>query len=838
MTTQTPDYLSPDVIGQATDLLSQGDVSGAWQVLADHGDGYADDAAHVTGEPQNATDKAYQYMVHHHWDNVTGSPDAYNNYYNDVAKMHLTNYLNMLSDGKIPTTNDIVDSYISSLAAVDLPPATAFDAAWESVFGNSDWAKMLSMDPSRIDDSILERSDIDPILAAEAMLQDGLQTMQDLLRDGGIEELYEGMQGVFGDIWNLLSDGTTASPGTPLSDVMEDLLNAYLEWLLPKWFPYINPQPNQFWESAQNWRFPSCPIVLDLDGDGIETTSIKDWGTVRFDHDNDGVKTATGWVMPDDGLLVRDINGNGAIDSGGELFGDHTLLTNGSLAQDGFAALADVDANADGQIDSQDTVFDELRVWQDTNQDGVSQSNELHTLSELGITSISTGYQSTNQDLNGNTLTATGSYTREDGSVGTAGDLLFDTSNYFTEFTDQIAIPETLQNLPDLHGSGQVRDLKDAAALSGDLSALLQAYSGATTKAEQEAILDELIGAWSETSQMPNLNERALQEGFIVEYRFGDIETVDIIGYAANYPYVSASGDYSSPGARVTLYNDYLSAQGQEYQYWHDLISVLEHFNGETFIEFVSPEPKTIDEIVLSIDPDPDINNGSAVVTGFHRMSVRLYNQQLDLLQQSYDALRESVYRGLLLQTRLKPYMEAMTLTIIDGEIALDFSNLETLIDEKLAADDYNAIWDIVELDMMAGDFLLNTGWNPLEYLASISSTILLSAEAQAVLSENDVLYISDPAGGALTGTRADESLAGADGNDDIDGAAGADRIHGGRGDDTLRGGDGDDILLGGEGNDTLDGGKGFDFLREMMCWAERGVVRMPGLEPGIARSA
>jgi hypothetical protein len=77
-------------------------------------------------------------------------------------------------------------------------------------------------------------------------------------------------------------------------------------------------------------RSAKDPLVLDLDGDGIETTGLNASAPILFDSDADGVKTATGWVRPDDGILVMDRNGNGVIDSGRELFGDETLLPNGS----------------------------------------------------------------------------------------------------------------------------------------------------------------------------------------------------------------------------------------------------------------------------------------------------------------------------------------------------------------------------------------------------------------------------------------------------------------------------------------------------------------------------
>ncbi|MBI5556778.1 MAG: hypothetical protein HY885_04010, partial [Deltaproteobacteria bacterium] len=66
------------------------------------------------------------------------------------------------------------------------------------------------------------------------------------------------------------------------------------------------------------------PLILDLDGDGVETTPVN--ADAYFDHAGDGFAEQTGWVGADDGLLVYDRNANGTIDTGAELFGDNTLL--------------------------------------------------------------------------------------------------------------------------------------------------------------------------------------------------------------------------------------------------------------------------------------------------------------------------------------------------------------------------------------------------------------------------------------------------------------------------------------------------------------------------------
>jgi hypothetical protein len=146
----------------------------------------------------------------------------------------------------------------------------------------------------------------------------------------------------------------------------------------------VDPDVNSLWHAFKNWVAPRRdPLVLDLDGDGIETLGITSTTQVLFDYDGDGVKTGTGWIKGDDGFVVLDRNGNGTIDNGGELFGDQTLV-NGVKAVDGFAALSAEDSNKNSKFDAGDTNFTKVRIWQDTNSDGISQAGELHTLNELG----------------------------------------------------------------------------------------------------------------------------------------------------------------------------------------------------------------------------------------------------------------------------------------------------------------------------------------------------------------------------------------------------------------------------------------------------------------------
>ena len=122
----------------------------------------------------------------------------------------------------------------------------------------------------------------------------------------------------------------------------------------------------------------TSPLVVDLDGDGVETTTVENG--VYFDHDDNGFAENSGWVGKDDGLLVRDLNNNGQIDDGTELFGNNTVLSNGQKATNGFEALKDLDSNNNNVFNSSDTAWNQVKVWKDANQNGKVDSGELLSL--------------------------------------------------------------------------------------------------------------------------------------------------------------------------------------------------------------------------------------------------------------------------------------------------------------------------------------------------------------------------------------------------------------------------------------------------------------------------
>lgn len=162
--------------------------------------------------------------------------------------------------------------------------------------------------------------------------------------------------------------------------------------------------------SAANFVGAADPIILDLNGDGYSFGA-----TALFDIDADGAADRVTWNSSNDGILAVDLDGNGTIDSGTEIF---TPGFGGGKFANGTEALASLDDNGDGVIDANDAAFAKLLVWQDANADGVSDAGELSGLADQGITSISTGAASVDETIDGQAVTARGSFTRADGNKG------------------------------------------------------------------------------------------------------------------------------------------------------------------------------------------------------------------------------------------------------------------------------------------------------------------------------------------------------------------------------------------------------------------------------------
>lgn len=167
----------------------------------------------------------------------------------------------------------------------------------------------------------------------------------------------------------------------------------------------------------------TTPIVLDMDQDGIQTISSN--SGVVFDLDADGNQEQIGWMESGDALLVRDINLDGLISDGSELFGSATIMATGERAADGYEALRSFDTNQDSQINSSDTIFGELKLWRDANSDGSVDAGEMETLADAGVTSMSLSATVTEQTDNGNTIAISSTFTTLSANEQTMADVWF-----------------------------------------------------------------------------------------------------------------------------------------------------------------------------------------------------------------------------------------------------------------------------------------------------------------------------------------------------------------------------------------------------------------------------
>ena len=167
-------------------------------------------------------------------------------------------------------------------------------------------------------------------------------------------------------------DGTTAETGTQ-----------YSTW---------------FCRSSTNDEYRcTTPLVLSFDNAPVRYDA-----NTRLFPFKPGSPVQSDWPAVATPWLVRDVNGNGRVDDGSELFGSNTKTAQG-VARHGFEALAALDANGDGLLDGKDPEFHSLLIWRDGNGDRVSQPSELTSLAEERVDAL--GLRFSNQprcDLRGN----------------------------------------------------------------------------------------------------------------------------------------------------------------------------------------------------------------------------------------------------------------------------------------------------------------------------------------------------------------------------------------------------------------------------------------------------
>ena len=242
--------------------------------------------------------------------------------------------------------------------------------------------------------------------------------------------------------------------------------------------PYFGPDgPPGTWPGDVNPFFPPLypgnaarpfalavqdPIVIDLGGHGLNLMPQLVGVSPYFDWSTDRLAESTGWIGSGSGLLVH-VPTNGAAVSASD------LVTS-------FTQMQVLGTNPSSPFDSSAPGFSALEVWQDTNADGVAQSDELSTLTQLGIQSINLSAQSASQVIAGNTVEAVSSVTMTDGSTHEIAAVDFSYSRTFTQYLGNDTPSAAAALLPQLHGYGNLPDLRESMTQDATLLSLLQNY--------------------------------------------------------------------------------------------------------------------------------------------------------------------------------------------------------------------------------------------------------------------------------------------------------------------------------------------------------------------------
>ena len=575
------------------------------------------------------------------------------------------------------------------------------------------------------------------------------------------------------------------------------------------------------------------PLILDLAGDGFHMKGLQQGAPVLFDANGDGIKTSTAWASPSDGILALDRDGDGLIENGGELFGDETVLQNGKKAAHGFEALADLDSNNDGIFDVKDARYGDVRVWRDLNQDGVSQSNELVTLPQAGVEGINLSSSASGAAYTDSRLVQQGGFTRTDGSVGEAGSFVLAQNNFVREFVP-VELSAEAMGLPVVEGTGWVRDLPQAATLHPELVALVNAAKAATSIAEYNQRMEDLIRAWGNTSDYRSASKVAVSQGY------GLILSEPQDAQEASWMNVAVKG---SDAERAAFRAGLSTTELQKFDDMRErMVGDLERmyayeaFTGYTFLDYgkiyndaYHYEPpreggggvRPVEVLVplTEILAENRIGHRSSQA-GFVVVSIPAPVDGSPHVSTLWQRLMTNVQDNLAPTLWLAKYTDQVEIELYsDGSTQLNFDRLNQAFADQLASDTYAGASTILALKKYVGRGLDAQGWSSDAQVAPLIAAAHGNADLRRALTDAGFELL---AGGAMTGDEKNNAIclngpaqlsAGA-GNDFVIGSDGADTLSGDVGDDTLIGGGGHDSLSGGDGSDTLDGGIGNDAIQ------------------------
>lgn len=566
---------------------------------------------------------------------------------------------------------------------------------------------------------------------------------------------------------DIFVDGDFDTPSVPSLDGWSAPKNAVPSgsWMIDGVFSNFNTALNT-----------GSPLVLDLDGDGLELVSLQN-SAVFWDIDEDGFAENIGWVLPDDGMLGIDLDGDGLILTQAELFG--------SLSQDGFADLKLLDTNNDNVMNASDAQFSDLLVWRDINQNGISAENELYSLADLNIISMNlNATHPHNLYIEGHEISHASSYTVNDGVNGAQqfniSDVWYQYDNINSLYNQSVALDFKVLALPDIRGFGDLPSLHTAMSLDNDVSDQNSLLSLVTDFANKDfldvfsdvRVIDEII--------FPDIQN--------ILFRWAGVDDVD-------------------PASR----GEWVDAQKLEF---------IETLLGQRFLQAgaINGEDPWIGPVQFI-----DKAYNEALYTISARLNLQVVIKELCNEGASYDAAMDTFngftnFNQVALDALVDKSNDA-TMVSDKMEFWLDVVNTidRSLGVENLPINAYTAL----ELTLLASD-------------ETLSIQTLLDRIDMQIASDMDHDSGQGTSGeDVFQGGAWDDTYNAGGGNDQLFGGIGNDKLRGSAGADTLDGQLGNDHLLGGSGSDTYlyNMGYGNDIFEDDLTESEDNIVFGQGIE-------
>lgn len=630
----------------------------------------------------------------------------------------------------------------------------------------------------------------------------------------------------------------------------------------------LTPEPNP--EDGHPFPYdplkpkPQDPLVLDMNQDGLISTVSLENSQVYFDITGDGVKEKVGWILPEDGLLVYDKNGNGKIDGVNEIFGKEGIS--------GFVELRTVaDSNYDGIIDRRDALYSQLKVWQDLNQDGISQSNELKSLSEAGVTKIELDVFATNINLNGNLLTEAGRYGDSTGTRSLAADIQLMTLEKISSNPSAIEtyeIDPITYNLPQMRGYGYIDNSFKAYNLDPKLKELALVFM--EDKEYASANFGEFLLRWSgfydmaasqgvnDTQLSPYLADHSPIKLWMME-RFAGVK-VDGWRTEAHLRENTNGGYHNQSFANETYVTDQFNLLLQRYE----AMFAIQAYYGDVFgdvhydisiDEFVIDDPASFTTKLTEYLNDDTIsqsdklylasmmNNLEGTFLHFDTSSMIDSISDTTLKATVSDIMDDKIHFQFAKDSGIYSYDNTLVYGNDSAEtIGLNSNRVLTV--NALGGDDLirdnaggnttyiyrkgdgaDTIYDVggndtlqleditlddVDIEVKNTDLYITLKSDPNDQIRIVDwkkvanriETIQFAGESQIDL--NELLFPK---------TEGDDYIELTNGDDTVDTLGGNDTVYAFAGNDTIIAGGGNDIIYAGDGNDTLSGDEGSDKL-------------------------